>query len=337
MTARFARGLIAAALIVSPGMAAADPITVTATRLALDGDDPARTEVGALRFRGALDLTSPDPRFGGLSGLLVTPDGARFLAVSDKGYWVSATLRYDEAGNLIGVAKAELSSILDLSGNPPASKRLGDAEALARSGNDVVVAFENDHRLWFHHAGDGMPGRAVAEIVAPPSRTGKPRLRGNRGLEALVALPGGRFLALAEGLRQEPGDLPGWIIKGDRWRLLGYRRTGDFRPSGAAVLPSGDILVLERAFSWIGGLAGRLVRIDAKAVRPGAVLEGHAIAELRLPLLTDNYEAVDARPGPNGKGLIYLLSDDNYNLLQRTILAMFEYDDRGPAHGKEKR
>jgi hypothetical protein len=35
-------------------------------------------------------------------------------------------------------------------------------------------------------------------------------------------------------------------------------------------------------------------------------------------------EGIAVRSGPAGETLIYLLSDDNYSALQRTLLMMFE-------------
>jgi hypothetical protein len=57
---------------------------------------------------------------------------------------------------------------------------------------------------------------------------------------------------------------------------------------------------------------------------PGAVLEGDVIARLEGSLTVDNMEGIDARQAPGGETLIYILSDDNANPLQRTYLLMFE-------------
>jgi hypothetical protein len=42
----------------------------------------------------------------------------------------------------------------------------------------------------------------------------------------------------------------------------------------------------------------------------------------------DNMEGLALRRGRNGKTLLYMISDDNYNLiLQRTVFLMFEVED----------
>src|ERR1043166_9660856 len=54
---------------------------------AFDPRDRERKQFGLLEFRGGLVLTSPHRQFGGFSALRVAPDGAHFLALSDKGWW----------------------------------------------------------------------------------------------------------------------------------------------------------------------------------------------------------------------------------------------------------
>jgi hypothetical protein len=40
----------------------------------------------------------------------------------------------------------------------------------------------------------------------------------------------------------------------------------------------------------------------------------------------DNLEGLSARTGPRGETLLWLISDDNFNPLQRNILLMFELE-----------
>ena len=70
-------------------------------------------------------------------------------------------------------------------------------------------------------------------------------------------------------------------------------------------------------------MAVRLRRISARTIVPGARLEGEAIAVLSPPLTVDNLEGVAARRTAAGETLIYLVSDDNFNPLQRSLLLMF--------------
>ena len=94
-----------------------------------------------------------------------------------------------------------------------------------------------------------------------------------------------------------------------------------FRPTGAATLDNGDVVVLERRFTVIGGVAARLRLL--KNVATGN-LEGKVIAELIPPVSVDNMEGIAVRRDPSGNYLIYLLSDDNFFPVQRTLLLIFE-------------
>ncbi|HLO76829.1 MAG TPA: esterase-like activity of phytase family protein, partial [Magnetospirillum sp.] len=112
----------------------------------------------------------------------------------------------------------------------------------------------------------------------------------------------------------------GWIGRPGAWERLSYRRDGLFRPTSATLLPDGDVLVLERRFTLIGGVAARLVRIPAASLHGGAVLSGHELFTLEPPLLVDNYEGICVRQRQDGRSVAYVVSDDNFNPLQATLL-----------------
>ena len=106
----FRKLLIAAVLL--PISAMAEPVEVTATPVPLYADSPDRITVGALTYKGGLQLRAGNPRFGGFSGLGVSADGARMVSISDRGMSLSANLSYDDRGNLNGI-KVKSSSPLN--------------------------------------------------------------------------------------------------------------------------------------------------------------------------------------------------------------------------------
>jgi hypothetical protein len=300
--------------------AAAEPLALSARAVPLHAEDPERARVGALVYRGGLELTASDARFGGLSGLLVSEDGGRMTAVGDRGHWVTARLLYDAAGRLSGVAGAEIGELHGPGGAHLRGKRDRDSESLTRFPDGaIVVGFERNHRLWRYPAGVGPLAGQPVPLSAPSALEA---LRSNSGIEALATLSDGALFALAEG-RKEATESPAYLRRDGAWAELGYRRHGGFRPSGAARLPGGDLLVIERSFNIIDGVAVRVRRIAAQTIVPGARLDGTAIAVLSLPLTVDNLEGVAARRSAAGETLIYLVSDDNFNPLQRTLLLMF--------------
>lgn len=91
---------------------------------------------------------------------------------------------------------------------------------------------------------------------------------------------------------------------------------------GAATLAGGDVMVLERCFTWMGGFTSRIVRVRGDHIRAEAVLKGSELATIDPPLTAENFEGIAVHPLPGGSAYIYLTSD---NTLQRTLLLMFEY------------
>lgn len=309
-------------LILMAAPAAADPIAVRSESLGLHPADREIDKVGALKFRGGLVLTSPDRRFGGFSALVVSRDGARLTAVSDRGYWIAARLTYDARGDLRGLAETELGDLLDLQGKPIAGTPQDDAEAIAIKGDRFIVAFERRHRLWSYDMATGLRGKA-SSYPAPPGVESAPS---NEGIEALTTLQDGRLLALTENYHAGQGEVIGWIEEAGGWRRLSYVLTGLFKPVGATTLPSGEVVVLERRYTVLGGVASRLARISPGQAAPGARIEGEEMAVLDRPLVAENFEGIDSRRGAAGETLLYVLSDDNYNPFQRTLLLMFEIE-----------
>ena len=50
------------------------------------------------------------------------------------------------------------------------------------------------------------------------------------------------------------------------------------------------------------------------------------LATLEMPFVVENFEGIATRRGADDKTLIYLASDDNFIILQRTLLLMFALD-----------
>ncbi len=89
------------------------------------------------------------------------------------------------------------------------------------------------------------------------------------------------------------------------------------------LLPGGDLLVLERKFSWTGGLAIRLRRIALTGIKPGALVDGAVLFEADLGQEIDNMEGLSVHRSAAGETVLTLISDDNFSLLQRTLLLQF--------------
>lgn len=315
------------------GGVAAEALRLRATPVPLNPADPSATRVGRLIYRGGLLLRSRHRRFGGLSALHVSAEGKRLLAVSDIGRWLGARLRYDRAGRLAGLAHARIGRLRKPNGGN-LRWRERDAETIARlPGGRIAVGFEGKPRIWIYPPSRTPFARRPTALAVPKGLRFASR---NAGLEALAALEGGGFLALAEDMAAPApvgyGAHAGWLRAKGRWSALAYDRVGVYRPTGAASLPpgtrhAGDVVVIERALTLFAGFSIRVMLVPRRAIKPGARLRPKHLATLAPPLTVDNFEGVAARRGPKGETLIYLISDDNFRAGQRTYLMMFRLID----------
>lgn len=321
------RTVVAAAIVGAFAAACGDvfaaSIALSARPIALDPTDRTVQQVGRLHYLGGLDLRWDKPGFGGLSGLSVSADGL-LSAVTDRGHRFSARIVRDDAGRLVDLADAALGPLLDAEGRPVTGD-WRDAEALERlPGGDWLVSFEQRHRVWRYAAeSGGLQGRPALF----PTPKGIAAAPGNGGLEALTPLADGRILMLAESLRRAGGSRAGWLVGDGGTEPVGYRTERDFKPTDAATLLNGDVLVLSRYFKLLGGFKARLERIPSADIEGGAVLKGVLLARFAPPLTVDNFEGVAVTRDADGATLVYILSDDNFHFLQRTLLLLFRLDD----------
>jgi hypothetical protein len=313
----------------TPQQAGAPPpapaaITIEARPIpAFDHRDPERKRFGMLEYRGGLVLTSSFPNFGGISALSVAADGANLLAATDRGWWLRGRITYDGI-RPAGIAAAEMAPLLGPDGRTLAARRWYDSEALARDGDTVYVGIERVHRIVrFNYGKDGLTARGHP-ISAPAGFHAMPA---NGGIEGLVFLPhggplGGTLLAISERGHDRAGNHLAFLIGGPRPGTFTLRRKDNFDVSDAALLPPGELLVLERKFGWTTGLFIRIRRIAIAGIRPGALLDGSTVFEADLGQQIDNMEGISIhRSGTDT--VLTLISDDNFSPIQRTLLLQF--------------
>ncbi|WP_448188405.1 esterase-like activity of phytase family protein [Azospirillum sp. sgz301742] len=300
----------------------------------LQHDDAQRDRVGAFVFRGAVEVVNGGPGVGGLSGLAITDGGRQFVAISDVGAVVFGRLHHD-GGRLVGVSDLTVRPLAGIGPRHGRAREDDSEEIVALPDGGWLVSFEGHHRILRYPPDFGRSGGAPVELPLAP---GMAELPLNSGLEAVTRLHDGRLLAFAEGPDNGVPERSAWIggplLKGPGdwgpgdWSAFTYRAAPGFRPTGATVLPDGDVLVLERFFSLLGGVKARIARVARADLKPGAVVDGEELARLEPPLLTDNYEGIAAVPGAAGETLVYVVSDDNFSALQRTYLLMLALPDR---------
>lgn len=285
-------------------------ITVETAAVPLDPTDPSRQEIDGFRYAGGLALTSSmTSRLHGLSDLQVAPDGT-FVSPTDDGDIVTGRILLGPDERLIGIGEAVLKPLLGADGQPLQGKREGDAEGLTRLADGrLLISFERDHRIWVYDEG-GRPTPAKA----PPGALGE-----NEGMEGLAAAPttGGLYFV---GL--EPGGI--WMCRlytgCDELDGLPTPPPG-YRLTALAMGPSGELLILHHSF--IPGIGSRIIL----TIVGDPFFDRAVIGRLSMgPSTTvDNFEGVSVVPRADGSWRLYLLSDDNFNDKQRTILLAFDW------------
>jgi hypothetical protein len=293
-----------------------------------DTRDRSHVRFGSLEYRSGLVLTSRFRGFGGLSGLRLDAKGERFIAISDKGGWFTGRIVY-KGREMTGLDDVEASPMLGSDGKPITARGWFDTESIALDGSYVYVGIERVNQILRFDFAKGFT-RSRGEVVPlPPAAR---RLPFNRGLEALVMVPKGQplagtLIAISERGLDAGGNIIGFLIGGKTPGQFGVRRTENFDISDAVLLPSGDLLVLERKFSMLGGVGVRIRRIASNAIAPGAVIDGPIIFNADLGSEIDNLEGIDVHVTAEGDTVLTMISDDNFSVIQRNLLLQFTLVD----------
>jgi hypothetical protein len=263
------------------------------------------------RFAGGWDLASEDPNFGGLSGLAFAQ--GNLLAVSDAGAWIGLSVIEGAP------TTATIGYMTGADGRLLSGKAENDAEGLVWYDGVAFVSFERDFRIEaFDLAGCGAAARAVRAASLPAEYGDKP-VDTNSGPEALALTPDG---ALLFGYESAPDSVsPIGEVQADgtsRWTGRLSANPKGFALVGMDIvrLPSGEDreISLYRAFDPLRGARSVLVWGPGKDQR----------LTLSRPMLTDNFEGLAAEVLESGELRLWIVSDSNFNAVQRTLLYAFD-------------
>lgn len=272
-------------------------------------------------FELRADAGSP---FHGLSDLKAHGDW--FYTVSDAGGLFRFRIVEEATANApSGVLRFEGRPLTLPDGRPIVDKVDGDAEGLAVTrAHGLLVSFERNHRIWTYG-----PARAP---VAPAARAAPDfDFPLNDGMEAIS-------IADDRHCEEAPDARP--MDRGTCLRVAGESGgVWDCAPQGcveriappAVPLPDSEYRItgMDRDPEGAGWfVVERLYRppVDVRArVRrmAGDGSLGPVLIELKLPGATDNFEGITAERRRHDVRL-YLLSDDNGNRAQRTLLLAFD-------------
>ncbi|MEH3048545.1 esterase-like activity of phytase family protein [Sphingomonas adhaesiva] len=274
--------------------------------------------VGMLEPVGALSLHADDPAFGGFSALALRRGEA--ILLSDGGNVVRLRIRGG------GIAVTHATGLADGPGTGW-DKRTRDTESLAvdPASGRMWIGYERANAIWRY-----TPDAARSDgHVAPAAMRDWGR---NSGSETLVRLNDGRFLTIREGVMAMRRPRPALLFDGDpvvrgtHAVALSYRPPVGYVPTDGAVLPDGDLLVVNRRWRFPFRFDCAIARVPARQVRAGAVMHGPVIARPTRVMGGENVEGI-AITREGGATMVWLVTDNDLAVYRRTILAKFRLVD----------
>jgi hypothetical protein len=297
---------------------------ITAIPVVLDRGNPMHRTVGALTYLGGVQLRSRDLAFGGFSSMFV--EGDRFTLLSDGGNIVKFRMG------------ADFKPVNLWFGDLPAGPGKGwgkgsrDSESMTRdpATGKIWVGFESWNQIWRYS-----PGLAAGEKFSAPKPMAEWNVNG--GAESMVRRSNGDFIVIAE--TSERDGFPGRTaiyFRGDptdpktKYFQFGFQPPdGGYDPSDMVELPDGRLLVLVRRITLTRWFESKLILVDPKLIRPDKAIRGKEIAMLTAPLSRDNFEAL-AITQENERTMLWIASDDNRELVQKSLLMKFRLDVTPP-------
>jgi hypothetical protein len=319
-------GLAPGTFLRTPGAARSDVALVMITP---------RTErggvAGELRLTGVWELASPHGWFGGFSALAAMP-GGRLIAGTDRGFLLDLNLAGDVpravpgSYRFVGIGGRGRNEVIDLeslAGDPATGTLWGGFEF-----NNVILRWTKDGRR---------------TITAPPEIAD---WRLNSGAEAMTRLADRRFLLIEEGenegiARQHQAFLyPDEPARAGAPLVSHFAAPDGYDPVDVTQLPDGRLLILLRRFRYAipVGFDTAIVIADPATIRSGAVWRGRMIQRLDGGIFADNFEGIAYVPSPEHPtmGSIWLVSDNNFSVFQRSLLLRFALPGQQTAPANEK-
>ncbi len=200
-----------------------------------------------------IEITGGPDYVGGLSGLVVLPDGSGYTAIGDRNLVVRGQFQRQD-GVLTGATVTGVDQMRDWKGRFYVGA-WNDAEGLALTADGrLMVSFENQYRVVIFD--DALRGTLLPPI--PPMGNAA----GNAGFEALAIDAQGRPVIIMERPVKLPAYTMVFRLENGDWRRIGNLvRTDRFLATGADFGPDGKLYVLERRIG-LNGFRSRIRRVD---------------------------------------------------------------------------
>lgn len=272
----------------------------------------------AAEYLGSFHWTYPKPYFGGWSGIDVSEDGNRFIAIADSGQIIDgAFLR--ENGRIVGTEFPHVRRIKTHRGKPVGPLYEVDSEGLAVAEDGTIyVSFERWVRLRSY-----ADWAATAKIV--PRHSDFKDMRHNGALEALAISSDGTLYTVPERSSAWREDHKVYRLIGRTWEIFDTLPYQDyFKPVGADFGPDGLFYLLERRWLPILGFKTRVRRFE---VGPNGLENEETLFQTGFRT-HDNLEGIAVWLDTEGALRLTMVSDNNFSRFQRTEIVEYSVPDR---------
>jgi hypothetical protein len=133
----------------------------------------------------------------------------------------------------------------------------------------------------------------------------------------------GALIVVTETELDAAGNHVAWILDRGHARRFAVKMRDGYAVSDMTFLPDGDIALLERRYRPPFSLWMQVRRLRSADIKPGATVDGPVLMAASLADEIDNMEGISAFRAADGTTVLTLISDDNFNLLERTLLLQF--------------
>ena len=280
---------------------------------------------GDLTLTGTWELKAGHGWFGGFSALVAgDADGAMLLAGTDRGLLLDLDISGD-------APRAVPRTFRPFSRRSAGRKEVVDLEALTRDPDTGTVwaAFENANQIT-RLARDGTRSTRAPDAMAQWSA--------NSGPETMIRLADGRFLVIAEGtIRGSDTAHEALLFAGDPVetgapQVFRFVAPHDYDPVDATQVPDGRVLILLRRVGYdIPARFDTAIAVaDPRRIRAGQPWHARIIQRLGGGIFADNFEGLAFVPSAQdqSQGSLWLISDDNFSVFQRSLLVRFDWDGK---------
>jgi hypothetical protein len=305
-------------------------LEIAATAHTIHATDAPTSAFGTLTYLDSVILQSKHPHFGGFSALSYR--NKELIAQTDKGRLFF--LAIDPAVPLLRQfpLTPRVIPLLDEAGTPLQGTD-GDAESviLSPDAGSALIAFEHQHRFEWYDLSNGrlQAGKNTPKITPDILQ----KLPVNGGFEGFTRLADDRLLGVGEEAYLDKNHVLAVVYAADTLTptVLRYTTTDAGKVTELCGLPNGVVLALERRFDALTMRGAGRVQVFSSAMVDKGVINPVSLVEFPLDSGIDNLEGLAAIAQADGSFIILIISDDNFNPWQKTVLSRWLYRP-GDAH-----